>query len=641
MEMRLHKAPKPLHEVEPATPRAVDAVAAKCLAINPAARYATIKELIAALDTPVAAPRAKRRWLIPAIACGIVAGAGLVYLATRGGSTPERAKRDVPIAQPATVASGDLVDVVIAHIDNRAGDPLFDGTVDTILNTTLHNSRLVDPIAGLRLDELAEQVAPGAAIDDAFARKVSAAEHRRTILVRGSVLFAKGRYAIALAATEPATGATLLDKTIDVADVTSVVTSVAGWSRELRRALGETLPAEGVEPLAISSNLEAVHELVASYVANNMNDYVTAVVHLQRAVELDKEFALAWMALAVNHYDLGRFVEASRDQETIIGLTDHMAERDRLKFLGDYYWMARGDNARAVAEYQELLRKWPRDDAAENNLASAYVGTHQYSKAIEWGKQDFHDHPRAQLGWYNTATYEVIAGDLMGATALLDEMMRRFPRVNASTYLYRALIASLEGKRTDAIASLGQFEQVSPSPGALAQADFALSEARLGDATRLLVAGIAADRTSNNIDGVESKSVLLADARLRAGDRSRALAAASSVTSEPTRRFLAAIVQLAAGDGKSARETASVLAREATPSARALAKLLGAEEARLAKKPDEAIATIREALALDDHWYGRYMLARSLFDAGKLADAEEALRVCVARRGEGAPLRPP
>ena len=64
--------------------------------------------------------------------------------------------------------------------------------------------------------------------------------------------------------------------------------------------------------------------------------------------------------------------------------------------------------------------------------------------------------------------------------------------------------------------------------------------------------------------------------------------------------------------------------------------LLRAESLRLEGKLDAAIQAVGEARAIADVWFGHLELAR-VYEAGKdAARAEAELKVCVARKGEGA-----
>ena len=161
-----------------------------------------------------------------------------------------------------------------------------------------------------------------------------------------------------------------------------------------------------------------------------------------------------------------------------------------------------------------------------------------------------------------------------------------------------------------------------------------MAEGRLTEAATILEKAIPDDRAHDLQDAAEFKSSLLAEVRLRQGDRAGALAAAAKVTKDRQRLFTAAMVQLASGDDKHALATAAKLANDITPEPRALAKLLEAEAQRLRGSPQLAIIKIQEALRITDVWSGHLLLARAALDAGHFADAYTEIKVCLARRGE-------
>jgi tetratricopeptide (TPR) repeat protein len=581
------------------------------------------------------APRRGRIWPALVAVAVVIGGGGLgaVVWWQRDHEPHTESGKVTPtaVATAATSPAGPI-DVLVLPFDNRTGEPVFDNTLDDAMKTMLRASTSLEPISGTDLQQLAEEVAPGTPIDAALGNKLAARDKRRVLLLGGKVFAKSGGYRLDVSAVDTQSGQTILQRAIDAPGIDDVVAPLRTWGQDLRKAVGETIPPD--EPIGISTKLAAVHEgALGSLLIQSMNGG-EARVHLQRAVQLDPRYALAWARLAVANSNESRYAEVEVAQGNAAKLSGEMTERDRLRFLGDYFDMTTGQYDRSVAAYQDLLRKWPTDEAAESNLANTFNDMHDVAQAITMNRRAIKDHPRTQIPRLNLVNVEIFAGDFAAARNDLDEIERLFPRMMAPALEDRGLLDALEGHHDAMLADYAKFAAADPADGLLANADLALAASELAAAQRLLEPAVAATRAAGDIDALEATLVLLAETKLRRGDKTGAIAAAAGVTKDLNRLFLAALVRIAAGDAKGAAAIADRLAREVPPGRRAMAELLTGEAARAAKQAKTAVAAIREALALDDSWLGHFLLGEALFAAGQYAEAETELAGCKQRRGE-------
>ncbi len=639
MEMRLHKAPKPLHEVEPTTPRAVDAVAAKCLAVNPAARYATIKQLLADLDAP--APERKRSWRAPAFLAVIaIAGAVTGYLTSHfsGRNAPVTHGSATAVAEPSLVAGNPAL--VLVKGENRTNDAALDGSLALVVAAELRDSPLLDPYSGALAQNMVDEQVVGAAIDDAIGRKVGETGHCRVLIVKVVATTNGAGYTIELTADDSADGRVLLQRTVAVSQRAEVVRAIVGMARELRRAVGEALPADGPDgpTTRISTDIDVDHDLVAADALLRSGNDSGAAAQLERVLARAPSSLPAHMLIAVAYNNLSRVTEAAAHQRIVLNSLDQLDEHDRLKFLGDYHSITTGEVDRAIAAYSEVNRRWPHDPRVLGNLGTVYQQAHDIPKALEIGRRASAEHPRNSQALLDLTLYEMNSLDLDAASAHLEFYIRNFMYVPGDVYENRAIIAMLRDQPATVDAELASMAKINLTRAVLARSDVALARGRLREAADDLERGIAADIGRGDQDGVEAKQTVLAEAYLRQGKNKAALATASKVTKEYSREFLAAMVQLAAGDLADPAATADRLSRETPALARGLAALLRAEATRLAGKPDDAVAMDRAAISIDNGWVGHFLLARSLFDAHRYAEARTELDTCMRRRGEGAAI---
>ena len=144
---RASHAPPRLRTVDPSIPEALDAIVARCLEPDPAARYQTTAELEAALDRLDADGNEKSRTApsVPAKARSQLDAGEPPRLSLGLADWPRRLA--VPASQTSAPPAGGTVrtrpvSVLIADFDNQANEPVFTGSLEQALNIA-HRRRVV------------------------------------------------------------------------------------------------------------------------------------------------------------------------------------------------------------------------------------------------------------------------------------------------------------------------------------------------------------------------------------------------------------------------------------------------------------------------------------------------------------------
>jgi eukaryotic-like serine/threonine-protein kinase len=646
MMQRLKKKPRPLREVNPEVPPYLEKIADRCMAVSLSERYASVRDVVADLDARQVAPakgaRFRRRAAFAAsVVIGLAAVAVFRFLPPAARTLKAASTTSPPSSTtvPAAAAgdTGGPTRVLVLGVDNRTGDPLFDGTLDVVMQYALRRSTRLDPLSGNDLRALASEVDPeGAALDERLGEKLAAKTAHDVVLVRGIVSRGARGFTLSLTATSATTHAVILSRTEDAESREDIVPSVASMASALRTALGEARldPAEASET-GLSRSLEADHDFAfGEGMINAAGDSVGAVSKLEHAVLVDPAFAMAHYLLGIAYNNTARRDDASREFDLAQRWVDRMGKRDRLQCIADTYEMGKGDFARAVPVYREILASWPMDSFAETNLSVALIGQHRYREALQVSQQGLIDHPRNPIMATNLAQALILTGDFEAARQRCEAVTQ-----NSSDYdAYETLAVAdvLLARRAEAVDGFKHFEHSNPSVGAEDLADQAIAEGRLDDAVHLLDRGLALDKAAGGIDNAERKRVMMGEALARRGDAHGALAAVHHLPARQSRLFRAGMVRLGAGDEKGVKEVASKLRRDATQGGQTLAALFDAEVLRSQGKASQAVPVVRDALRADDAWLAHFVLGEVLLDAGQAAEAAKEFQVCVDRRGEGA-----
>ena len=120
-----------------------------------------------------------------------------------------------------------------------------------------------------------------------------------------------------------------------------MLTALGAASARLREKLGESLASiqqfDVPLPQATTASLEALHAYALALDQGRVVPRVEAIPHLQRAIELDPDFALAQALLSGVYANTGRSAEAPALSRRAFELRDRVSERERFFISWRYY----------------------------------------------------------------------------------------------------------------------------------------------------------------------------------------------------------------------------------------------------------------------------------------------------------------
>jgi len=153
-------------------------------------------------------------------------------------------------------------------------------------------------------------------------------------------------------------------------------------SKEISRGVG--LSEQKIEPSQLriadmtTSSMEAYNYFLQGREEFEKFYYDDARKSLEKAVELDPEFAVAYLYLGRALGNLGMSKERNAANEKAKALAQKVSEKERL-YIEAYY--ASGDKELSIL--QEMAEKYPKEKQVHYELASHYDSDEMFDKAIE------------------------------------------------------------------------------------------------------------------------------------------------------------------------------------------------------------------------------------------------------------------
>ena len=305
--------------------------------------------------------------------------------------------------------------VVLSEFVNTTGDPVFDGTLKQALAVQLEQSPYLNLLPESKIQDSLRFMGrkPDERITRDLAREISLRENAKAI-ISGSISSLGSNYVITLEASNAQNGDSLARQQGEAAGKEQVLKSLDKAATELRKKLGESLSSvqQFATPLeqATTSSLEALKEYSLGNAAHLRIDEEVAIPHLQRAVQLDPNFATANAVLGVVQSNMGSSKLASEYLKRAYDLRERASERERFYIEGHYHDIVTGDQEKAAELYEQWTRTYPRQSTSLGTDPSlSYQTLGEYDKAFAAATEAVRLDPKDSFAHQHlAATYEIL-----------------------------------------------------------------------------------------------------------------------------------------------------------------------------------------------------------------------------------------
>jgi eukaryotic-like serine/threonine-protein kinase len=329
--------------------------------------------------------------------------------------------------------------VVLADFTNSTGDPVFDGTLKQALGVDLEQSPFLNILSDRKVGETLKLM--GRASTDRVTADVARELCLRTgskAVIGGSISNLGSQYIVSLDAVACNTGDSLAKEQAEAASKESVLKALGTAASSLRARLGESLASVqkfDVPVEATTPSLEALKAYSMGIITQRTKGDAEAVPFMRRAIELDPNFAMADVGLAVQYGNLGRASLAAEYAKRAYDLRDRVSEREKYRISAFYFDEVTGEVEKATEAYELWAKSYPRDMVPHGNLGWFYNAMGQYDKAIAETEAGQRLEPTI-TGYTNLASNYIAVNRLKEARQALQEAQQKFDGLNIRLNLY-------------------------------------------------------------------------------------------------------------------------------------------------------------------------------------------------------------
>ncbi|MDX1741505.1 MAG: tetratricopeptide repeat protein, partial [Rhodothermales bacterium] len=293
-----------------------------------------------------------------------------------------------PFATLITAGAIDREDTfIIADFNNRTTIEGLGDTVTEAFRIDLSRSDVVNLLDRSAIQATLEQMQLSAdtAVTQSIASEV-AVRRGAAAVVSGEIQPAGAGFVLT-ARVVGSDGNEMVALRENASDDASILQAIDRLSGRLREEIGESLVSiRANEPLeeVTTGSLEALREYSLGETDAGAARIREAIRHMQRAIELDSSFAMAYRKLAVLHGNAGdaRRLQIEAAQKAY-ALRENLPDRERLLTEAYYHATVNQDDERERIAYETLLERHPNDVTALNNLALVYHDRGRYADAVD------------------------------------------------------------------------------------------------------------------------------------------------------------------------------------------------------------------------------------------------------------------
>jgi len=321
--------------------------------------------------------------------------------------------------------------IVLGEFENKTADPMFDGILRQGLSIQLEQS----PFLTLVSDQQVQQVLrfmnrpPETRLTPEVAQEICE-RTGGTAVLEGSIASLGSQYVLWLRARNCGTGDILGQEQAQAERKEEVLNALTRIAIQIRARLGESLATirEHSTPLeqATTPSLEALKAYSVARTALFARGFSAAIPHLQRAIDLDPQFAMAHADLGFFYWNMGQTDVGAEHVRKAYALSDRVSDRERLFILFLYDRQVTGNLQKELGTIESWVQAYPDDWQAWAVLGGwGTLGTGQYERGIQASQEAIRLNPDLPFGYGSHTVHNISLGRFAEAAAGLQRAAER------------------------------------------------------------------------------------------------------------------------------------------------------------------------------------------------------------------------
>ena len=277
--------------------------------------------------------------------------------------------------------------VLLGDIANRTGDPVFDEMLEAALAINLEQSPFLNLFPRDRIRDMLRYMerSPEEPVTPQIAREICQRQGIKAYIT-GSIEILGRNYVISLEATNAHTGEVIAREQVEVDARERILHALGQASSSMRGRLGESLPSiqKYDTPLeqATTESLEAFKAYSTGRKLIMTGQWVEAISHYARAVEIDPNFASAYDDMSYCYRVVRKRGYAADAARKAFSLRNRVSEYERHSIETAYYMFATEELDKAIEVAEAMRSVYPRSGTIVDTLAGLYQQVGLYEKAL-------------------------------------------------------------------------------------------------------------------------------------------------------------------------------------------------------------------------------------------------------------------
>jgi serine/threonine protein kinase len=322
-------------------------------------------------------------------------------------SIPPERKLEPPTITTSSGGSKDAL--LLTEFVNLTGDPVFDGTLNIALAITLEQSPFLEIFNDSKVRHALRLMGrePGERVTRDLGREICMRQSLKAYIT-GTVSSLGSNYVLTLEAANGRTGDVIGRQLAQTDSKEKVLEALGQAAMGLREKLGESLSSIDMfdAPLqeATTSSIDAfkAYSLFLEYYRDGKT--LEAIPFAKRALELDPNFASAYVMLAIMYYNTNQPKLAADYAAKAFDLRDKVSEYERLRITHFYHLMVTGEVEKGIETLKLYKRSYPRDAIPPVVLSDLYEVIGQFEKSAEEARDGLRLNPNYAIAIQNLCT---------------------------------------------------------------------------------------------------------------------------------------------------------------------------------------------------------------------------------------------